>query len=190
LALTFLARVETDLAGTRQTLKILKKQDLVHQGYNAMEEERENNLRQFLSFDKETAFFRQLCLFSDALWCKLLLPELIAKTNRIPHHSIEAYRAAVRQKSMEVFATAGHLPEKWRNWNTKRYSTDMETDFNFYMHGVVAPTQREEFDLILNFTRAKGNGPYFEMLAWLHMRTREIIRLVDKKEHLVTHALL
>lgn len=28
------------------------------------------------------------------------------------------------------------------------------------------------------------------MLAWLHMRTREILGLVDKKEHLVTHALL
>jgi hypothetical protein len=91
LALTFVAWVETDLAGTRQTLKVLKKHDLDHQGYNAKEEELENILSRFFSFDKETALFRQLCLFYDALWYKLLLPELIAKTDRIPHNSIEAY---------------------------------------------------------------------------------------------------
>jgi hypothetical protein len=91
---------------------------------------------------------------------------------------------------MEVIATAGHLPEEWRNWNTEGYSTDMQADFNFYMHGVVPPARRDEFDMILNFTRVRENGPAYQMLAWLHMRTREILGLVDKKEHLVTHALL
>lgn len=123
------------------------------EGHNATEEELEELLRRQLSFDKETALFRQLCLFYDALWYKLLLPELISKTGRIPRDSIEAYRTAVRQKSMEVIATAEYLPEEWRNWAAEAHSTDMQADFEFYMHGVVLLARRDEFDMILNFTR-------------------------------------
>ena len=190
LALTILSCVEKDLAGARQTLKIIARETQRLGGHNATDAELEEGLSRFLSFEKETALFRQLCLFYDALWYNLLLPKLIDKTRRVPSDSIEAYRATVRQKSMELLATAEYLPEEWRKWGTEAYSTDMQADFNFYMHGVVPPSQRDEFDLILNFTRTRGNGHYPEMLAWLHMRTREIIGLVDKKEHLLTHATL
>lgn len=143
-----------------------------------------------LGFHQQTALFRELCLFYDALWYKILLPDQIIKTDRVPRESIEAYRELVRQRSMELMATSEYLPEQWRNWGEEAFSTDLRADFEFYMHGVVPAARQKEFDMILNFTRARDNGPVFEMLAWLHMRTREILRIVDKKEGLMTHIIL
>jgi hypothetical protein len=145
---------------------------------------------QHLSIDQWSALFQQLCLFYDALWYKILLPDRILKTGRVPSESIEAYRETIRQKSMELIAIAEYLPEEWRNWGTEAFSTDLRTDFEFYMHGIVPSARQEEFDKILNFTRARENGPVFEMLAWLHMRTREILGIVDKGEGLMFHIIL
>lgn len=184
-----LAWVVTNLESTRDAIKIIAKQNSHQQGQNATEAELEELVSRLFSSDKETELFRQLCLFYDALWCKILLPELITKTGRVQSASLETYRKAVRQKSMEVIATSEHLPKEWRNWGSDAYSTDMKADFEFYMHGVVTPARQDEFDLILNFLRVRDSGPVLEMLAWLHMRTREILGLVDKKE-LFTHAVL
>ena len=145
---------------------------------------------QHLSIDQWSALFRQLCLFYDALWYKILLPDRILKTGRVPSESIEAYRETVRQKSMELIAIAEYLPEEWRNWGTEAFSTDLRTDFEFYMEGIVPSARQEEFDMILNFTRARESGPVFEMVAWLHMRTREILGMTDKKADLVICATL
>src|SRR5262249_38755883 len=148
--------VVTDLAGVENTLKIIAKENLSRQGHNGTDKELEELVSPVLSFDKGTALFRQLCLFYDSLWYKLLLPELMGKTGRVPSDSREVYRAAVRQKIMEVIATAENLPKEWRNWDTEVDSTDMQDDFKFYMHGIVPPARQDEFDLILNFTQARG----------------------------------
>ena len=142
------------------------------------------------SIDQWSALFRQLCLFYDALWYKILLPDRILKTGLVPSESIEAYRETVRQKSMELIAIAEYLPEEWRNWGTEAFSTDLRTDFEFYMKGRVPSARQEEFDMILNFTRARESGPVFEMVAWLHMRTREILGMTDKKADHVICAIL
>lgn len=190
MAQTFLTWVITDLEGTKQTLKIIAKENLHFQGHNATDEELEELLRRQLSLDKETELFRQLCFFYDALWYKILLPDLINRTGRVPPDTMEAYRQLVRQKCMEVIATAAYLPMPWRDWSADASSEELKTDYQFYMHGVIPASRQEEFDMILNFTQARDNGPIFEMLAWLHMRTREIVGLVDKKEGLITHMLL
>lgn len=142
-----------------------------------------------LDFNQQALLFRQLCLVYDALWYKILIPDRIIKTNRVPVGSIENYRELVRQKSMELIATSEYLPEQWRDWDADLHSPDLRIDFEFYMQGVVPPAHATEFNMILSFTRAKENGPVFEMLAWLHMRTREITGLLDKA-NLLGHTLL
>lgn len=143
-----------------------------------------------LTYQQQTAIFRELCLFYDALWYKILLPGQIIKTGRVPRESIEAYRELVRQKSMELMAMSEYLPEQWRNWGTEVFSPDFQIDFRFYMHGEVPPALETEYNMIMSFTHAKDNGPVFEMLAWLHMRTREILGIVDKKHGLIIHMIL
>jgi len=125
-----------------------------------------------LSFHQQTALFRELCLFYDALWYKILLPDQIIKTDRVLRESIESYRELVRQRNMELMSTSEYLPEQWRDWGEEAFSADLRTDFEFYMHGVVPSDRQEEFDMILTFTRARDNGPVFKRLAWLHMLTR------------------
>jgi hypothetical protein len=152
LAQTFLTWVVTDLAGTKQTLKIIAKENLRLQGHNATDEELEELLGRQVSLDKETELFRQLCFFYDALWYKILLPDLINRTGRVPPDTMEAYRQLVRQKSMEVIATAAYLPMSWRDWSADASSEELQPDYQFYMHGVIPAARQEEFDMILNFT--------------------------------------
>lgn len=150
----------------------------------------EKLLGRSLSLQQLTAVFRELSFFYDALWYKILLPNQIIKTHRLPRESIEAYRELVRQRSMELIATSEYLPEQWREWGDETFLADLCTDFEFYMHGVVPSARQEFFDKILNFTQARGMGPFFEMLAWLHMRTMEILGLVDKNRDLVINTAL
>jgi len=130
-----------------------------------------------LSFQQQTALFRELCLFYDGLWYLILLADRIIKTGRIPVKSIEAYRELVRKKGMELIATSEYLPEQWRNWGAKGLPTDLQTDFDFYMQEKVPSSRQEKFDVILGFTQTRDQGPVLKRLAWLHMRTREIFGL-------------
>ena len=179
LAHMFLAAVASDGEGIRTALKLVARTIEIP---DATEAELEQWLQRWLGADKEIALFKQLCLFHDALWYKILLPDRILKTGRVSHDSIRAYAETVRQKSMELIAQSEHLPRECTDWGT---GADLQTDFKFYMEGVVPSDRQERFDRVLNFTQARGKGPVFEMLAWLFMRTMEILGLFDKKDFFI-----
>lgn len=186
LAQMFVAWVVTDLNAVRNDLKIIGQKT-----WQLDDQEIEKQLTEFFTLEKGTALFRQLCLFYDGLWYRLLLPQLIAKTGRVRSDQVQGYITDFRQKCMEAIATAEHLPIEWRSWPQEdAFRESMQTDFKFYMHQIVPKDLQDEFEMILNFTNVREGGEVLRMIAWLHMRTREILGLMDKKEHIILHAML